>query len=63
MHLTNKLLNNLKNLKVKNQLIGMYIIVVIIPVLILGLFLTRRMCDMVVDRAVNEAILTVLKSV
>nr|WP_302597201.1 sensor histidine kinase [uncultured Cellulosilyticum sp.] len=55
MHLTNKLLNNLKNLKVKNQLIGMYIIVVIIPVLILGLFLTRRMCDMVVDRAVNEA--------
>lgn len=55
MYLTKKLLGNLKNLKVKNQLLGMYIIVVIIPVLILGFFLTRCMCDMVVDRAINEA--------
>lgn len=55
MHFTKKLFSHLKDLKVKNQLIGMYISVVIIPVLILGFFLTRRMCDMVVDRAINEA--------
>lgn len=55
MQIKNTLFDSLKNLKVKNQLIGMYIVVVIIPVLILGSFLTRRMCAMVIDRAINEA--------
>lgn len=55
MQITNTLFDSLKNLKVKNQLIGMYIVVVIIPVLILGSFLTKRMCAMVMDRAINEA--------
>ncbi|WP_054742326.1 cache domain-containing sensor histidine kinase [Cellulosilyticum ruminicola] len=55
MQITNRLFDSLKNLKVKNQLIGMYISVVIIPVLILGSFLTNRMCNMVIDRAINEA--------
>lgn len=45
----------LKNMKVKEQLIGIYVLVVLIPILIVGVYMTRTMCNMVVERAINEA--------
>lgn len=45
----------LKDIKVKRQLMAIYFIVVLVPIIIIGVNLTRHMCDMVVDRAINEA--------
>lgn len=50
-----KLLAFNKNIKVKNQLIAIYVIIILIPTFIIGVQLTRLMCNMVVDRAINEA--------
>lgn len=55
MKIIRKVLTFNRNIKVKNQLIGIYVIVILIPILIVGVQLTRLMCDMVVDRAINEA--------
>lgn len=55
MRITKKILTFNRNMKVKKQLIGIYVIVILIPILIIGVQLTTLMCNMVVDRAINEA--------
>ena len=55
MRIINKILTFNRNMKVKKQLIGIYVIVILIPILIIGVQLTTLMCNMVVDRAINEA--------
>ncbi len=55
METIKKVLTFNRNMKVKKQLIGIYVIVILIPIFIVGVQLTRLMCDMVVDRAINEA--------
>lgn len=55
MRIIKKILTFNRNMKVKKQLIGIYVIVILIPILIIGVQLTTLMCNMVVDRAINEA--------
>jgi len=42
-------------MKVRKQLMGIYFIVILIPILIIGVYLTRLLTDMVVERSINEA--------
>jgi two-component system sensor histidine kinase YesM len=50
-----KLKTIIKNQKIKQKLIFSYVIVVLIPVLIVGMYLTSGMRKMVMDKAVDEA--------
>lgn len=43
------------NMKVRKQLLGIYVIVILIPILIIGIYLTNMLCNMVVEKSVNEA--------
>lgn len=43
------------NMKVREQLMGIYILVLLIPILITGIYLTRLLCDMVIEKSINEA--------
>lgn len=42
-------------MKVQKKLMAIYAIAVLGPILIVGIYLTQLMCDMVVDRAISEA--------
>jgi two-component system, sensor histidine kinase YesM len=50
-----KLKDRINNLKIRRKLIFSYVIVVLLPVLIVGIYLTSGMRKMVMDKAVNEA--------
>jgi two-component system, sensor histidine kinase YesM len=50
-----RLRNKINNLKIRKKLIFSYIIVVLLPVLIVGMYLTGGMRKMVMDKALNEA--------
>lgn len=50
-----KLKNKINNLKIRKKLIFSYVIVVLLPVLIVGMYLTSGMRKMVMDKALNEA--------
>lgn len=45
----------INNLKIKNKLILTYLIVAIITVSVVGIYLTTRMTEIVINRAINEA--------
>ena len=51
----NKIRDYYRNMKVREQLMGIYILVLLIPILIIGVYLTRLLCDMVVEKSINEA--------
>lgn len=55
MILRDRILDLWHNMKVKKQLMGIYILVILIPILIIGVYLTRLLCDMVVEKSINEA--------
>lgn len=55
MNYLNKLLLVFNNMKIRNKLIFTYIIVVLIPVWIVGIYLTNSMRGMVIGRAIEEA--------
>lgn len=50
-----KFLEYMGNMKVRRQLLGIYFIVVLIPILVIGVYLTNMLCNMVVDQSIDEA--------
>lgn len=55
MKKTKYLSNVVKNMKIRNKLIFIYLIVVFIPVLIVGAYLTKSMTDIVINNTIHEA--------
>lgn len=55
MAIGNKIRDYYRNMKVREQLMGIYILVLLIPILIIGVYLTRLLCDMVMEKSINEA--------
>lgn len=47
--------NFVKNMKIRNKLISIYLIVVFIPVLIVGIYLTKSMTNIVINNTIDEA--------
>ncbi len=55
MRIMNALNKRMSSMKVRKQLLGIYIIVILIPILIMGIYLTNMLCAMVVDNSIDEA--------
>jgi len=51
----NKMMERIRNMKVRQQLLGIYIIVILVPILIIGVYLTNMLCALVVEKSINEA--------
>lgn len=47
--------NFVKNMRIRNKLISIYLIVVFIPVLIVGIYLTKSMTNIVINNTIDEA--------
>lgn len=45
----------ISNMRVRKQLLGIYMLVILVPILIIGVYLTNMLCAMVVDKSINEA--------
>lgn len=55
MNIKSKFIGSLKDMKIRKKLIVSYVIVVLIPILIVGIYLTMDMRKMVVDKTMGEA--------
>lgn len=55
----NIIITHMNNMKVRKQLLGIYIIVILIPILIMGIYLTNMLNAMVVDKSINEATINI----
>lgn len=55
MRYLKKFLFIINNMKIRKKLILIYVIVMLIPVLMVGIYLTNSMRNMVMERAINEA--------
>lgn len=54
MHTKNKLINSFKDMKIRKKLIISYVIVVLMPISIVGIYLTSGMRNMVIDKTISE---------
>ena len=55
MGIINRFMEWISNMKVRKQLLGIYIIAILVPILIIGVYLTNMLCAMVVDKSIDEA--------